>query len=162
MPVVIDGYNLYHFARGIYLEDGVNLSIPAFCGIVEEWAGQARQKVLMVFDGSPPPAMRQNPKHYGGIALEYTGSEGDADSFIMNYISKNTAPKLLTVVSSDLQIRKAAGKRHCKVLKSDELWVKMARKLMRKKPKPEPRSKTTGIMSYEREYWLKIFGLKDE
>ena len=104
MPVVIDGYNLFHFARGIYLEDGVDLPIPTFCGLVEEWAGQARQKVLMVFDGSPPPAMRQNQTHYGVIALKYTAAGSDADTFIMDCILKNTAPKLLTVVSSDLRI----------------------------------------------------------
>lgn len=160
MPVVIDGYNLYHFARGVYLEDGIDLSISAFCGLVEEWSAQSRQKVLMVFDGNAPPGMRQTQKQFGIIGVEYTGQWMDADTFIENCIQKNTAPKLLTVVSSDLRIRKTAARRHCRVVKSDEFWARMARKLTRKKPKPEPRGKTVGLLSHEREYWLKVFGIK--
>jgi uncharacterized protein len=160
MPVVIDGYNLYYFARGVYLEDGVILSLSVFCGIVEEWAGQSKQKVLIVFDGGAPPAMRQNQKQFGVIGVEFTGQGSDADTFIEDCITKYSAPKLLTVVSSDLRIRKAAARRHCKVVKSDEFWSKMAKKLMRKKPKPEPRAKTAGLLSHERDYWLKVFDIK--
>jgi len=160
MPMLIDGYNLYHFAKTVYQEDGIDLLLTTFCQIIDEWAGRSRQKVLMVFDGAPPAAFRQNQKRFGTLDLEFTSQKSDADTAIENYISKNTAPKLLTVVSSDRRIRKAAQRRHCKIFTSDEFWVKVAKKLTAKRVKPEPREKSSGILSHERDYWLKIFGLK--
>jgi len=160
MPVLIDGYNLYHFAKSVYQEDRIELSVSAFCQIIDEWSLRSRQKVRMVFDGGVPPALRQNATHFGSIDLEFTGPKSDADTVIETHMLKSTAPKLLTVVSSDHRIRKTAKRRHCKVVTSDEFWVKVAKKLTAKRVKPEPREKSSGIPAYEREYWLKIFGLK--
>ncbi len=160
MPVLIDAYNLYHYAMSVYREEGVDLSISAFCGLIDEWTRRSRQKVAMVFDGSPPPALRQNSRRYGTMDMEFAGSGCDADTIIENRVLKSTAPRLLTVVSSDRRIRKAAMRRHCRILTSDQFWVKVAARLTRKQAKPEPREKTSGMMSGELEYWLKVFGLK--
>ena len=160
MPVLIDGYNLYHYAKALYQEDGVALALPAFCRVVAEWTNQSKEKVLMVFDGNVPPPLRQNARSYGPVALEFTGQRCDADTAIELYIARSSAPKLLQVVSTDRRVRTAAKKRGCKVVTSDQFWLKMARKLTRKKAKPEPRENTSGLLSHERDYWLKVFGLE--
>lgn len=160
MPVLIDGYNLYHFARSLYQADGIDLSLTVFRRIVEEWTRRSGQSVRLVFDGSPPWEFRRSPHRAGPVELEFTGQKSDADTSIERQILANTAPKRLTVVSSDLRIRKAAQRRRCKVVKSDEFWTKMAHKLTRKKAPPEPRQKSAGLLDCERDYWLKVFGYK--
>jgi predicted RNA-binding protein with PIN domain len=162
MPLLIDGYNLYHFARSVYIDDRIDLALSAFVSIIDEWTRRSRQKVTLVFDGSIPPVLRQNPAQFGSVALEFSGPNSDADSVIERHILMYSAPKLLTIVSSDHRIQKAARRRHCKVLASDEFWLKMAKKLTAKPPAPEPRQKQTGLFSYEVNYWLKIFGFDDK
>jgi uncharacterized protein len=160
VPVLIDGYNLYYYAKSLYRQEDADLSVAAFCTIVDEWSRQARQKVSIVFDGGAPPALRQNQTRFGSVALKFTGQRTDADAAIEEGIASSTAPKLLHVVSSDHRIRRAARRRGCKVQTSDEFWARMARKLTARKPKPEPREKAAGLLSHELEYWLKVFGLK--
>ncbi|MFA5865576.1 MAG: NYN domain-containing protein [Phycisphaerae bacterium] len=160
MPVLIDGYNLYFYAKSLFGEEDIDLSVAMFCRIIDEWVGRTGQDVRIIFDGNVPPTLRQNQKHFGRVAIEFTSRNSDADTVIESYIGINTAPKRLTIVSSDLRIRKAAIRRKCKVVKSDEFWAKVAKKLSREKIKPEPREKTVGIFSHEREFWLNIFGYK--
>lgn len=160
MPVLIDGYNLYHYVRGLYREEEIDLAIPAFCRVLDEWTRRARQKVTVVFDGAAPPPMRQNQTRFGALGVRFAGPGAEADAIIENLIADNTAPRLLTVVSSDRRIRRAAKRRGCKIQTSDEFWLTLAHRLAARKTRPEPREKTSGILDYEREYWLKIFGLK--
>jgi predicted RNA-binding protein with PIN domain len=161
MPVIIDGYNLYHFARSVYVEDGIELALSAFVSIIDEWTRRSRQKVTLVFDGSVPPVLRQNSTNFGSVAIEFSGPASDADSVIERHVLVYSAPKLLTIVSSDHRVQKAGRRRHCKVLGSDAFWKTMAKKLTAKLPAPEPRQKKSGLFSYEVEYWLKVFGFDE-
>jgi hypothetical protein len=162
MPVVIDGYNLYHFARSVYFEDGIDLGLSAFVSILDDWTRRSRQKVKIVFDGSVPPPLRQNPHRYGQMDIEFVGPGTDADSVIEIAIVNYSAPKRLTIVSSDHRIRKAAKRRHCKVKTSDEFWRMIAIKLTSKPPIVESREKKSGLFSYEVDYWLRVFGLDEK
>lgn len=162
MPLLIDGYNLYHFARSVYIDDGIDLALTAFVSIIDEWTRRSRQKVTLIFDGSIPPALRQSSASLGSVALEFSGPGSDADSVIERHILTYSAPKLLTIVSSDHRIQKAGRRRHCKILGSDEFWAKMAKKLTAKPPAPEPRQKQSGLFSHEVNYWMKIFGFDDK
>jgi predicted RNA-binding protein with PIN domain len=160
MPILIDGYNLYHYARSVYAEDGTDLSLSAFVSLLDEWTRRGRQKVKIIFDGAVPPVLRQNPSRYGSLDLEFSGGGSDADTLIEVQVHLYSAPKFLTVVSSDRRIRKAAERRRCKVKTSDEFWLMIAKKLTSKPPLPDPREKTGGLFSHEVEYWLKVFGMK--
>ncbi|NLE28839.1 MAG: hypothetical protein GX629_04115 [Phycisphaerae bacterium] len=162
MPLLIDGYNLYHFARSVYVDDGVDLALSAFVSIVDEWTRRSRMKVTLIFDGSIPPVLRRHSSQFGSVGIEFSGPGSDADTLIERHILSYSAPKLLTIVSSDRRILKSARRRHCKTLTSDAFWKKMAQKLTAKPPIPEPRQKKAGLFSHEVEYWLRIFGLDKE
>jgi predicted RNA-binding protein with PIN domain len=159
MPVIIDGYNLFYFAQSVYAETEQLISLPAFGTILGEWARRTRQKGTIVFDGNPPPQLGKHQKSFGNLLIRFSGKERSADDVIKDYILHSTAPKLLTVVSTDREIRKAAQKRSCIVCKSDEFWSDLAKRLSQKTKHPEPHAKTAGLIKGSSDSWLKYFGM---
>ena len=86
----------------------------------------------------------------------------EADDIIEQMVIENTAPKRLTVVSSDRRVKAAAKKRKATTIKSDDFWGEVIKLLEKKQKKQsEPRAKLTGISESETLKWLKEFGLDD-
>jgi len=118
------------------------------------------EKVCVVFDGPAPPesATAQVTEH--GIDLAFSGHKS-ADELIVNRIATNTAPRRLTVVSTDREIRRAGRKRRCKVQTSEEFarsLLRAARPVEKRKPL-EPREKRHGLSPQQTQAWLREFDL---
>ncbi len=160
MLVLIDGYNLYHYVKNLYAQQQqVNLTLVTFCELIESFAKRAQQKTTLVFDGTQPYEMKYEVPKLAYVKLIYTGPNKSADEFIEQQIKTSSAPKLLTIVSSDREILSVAKKRKCTLLASEEYWQIIAKELTRKRPKPMPREKQKGLSSDELDYWLKTFGI---
>ncbi|HEC02684.1 MAG TPA: hypothetical protein ENI81_04015, partial [Phycisphaerales bacterium] len=95
----------------------------------------------------------------GNLEVVFAGLGADADTVIEDKISASTAPKRLTVVSSDRRLRKAALTRKCTSIKSEAFWEDVCRQLSRKRPAQEPAAKRQGLSESETNQWLDAFGL---
>ncbi len=162
MPVLIDGYNLYNYVKILYAQQQrVNLTLNVFCEMIESFAKRTRQKITIIFDGTLPYEMKYDTPKIANVKLIYTGPNKSADEYLEEQIKISSAPKLLTIISSDREIISAAKKRKCQILTSDEFWQIIAKELTRKRPKPLPREKQKGLSSTELDYWLKTFQIDD-
>jgi predicted RNA-binding protein with PIN domain len=80
------------------------------------WAGQ---RITVVCDGAPKPHARDSP--VPEVELVYAGRGESADDLIAGLIEADSAPRRLTVVSSDRAIQKAAKRRRAAAMSSEEL-----------------------------------------
>jgi predicted RNA-binding protein with PIN domain len=158
MPFIIDGYNLLHFIQKASEDFGAITDVQ-LCRIISGYLKLINEKGEVVFDGT-------GPRDKGGfdnirnLEVFFAGLRSDADTVIEDKIKANTAPKRLTIVSSDRRLRDAARKRKATVVKSQVFWDNLCRQLARNKKTPaEPTGKRHGLSEGETEQWLKIFDL---
>ncbi len=155
---IIDGYNLLHAALNSEEACGASKDVE-LCRIVGRYLNIIGRSGEMIFDGTGPP----DKSGFDGISnLEviFTGLSADADTVIEDKIIASTAPKRLTVVSSDRRLRKAAHARRCNSLKSDVFWANVQKQLDRKRPAREPAAKRQGLSESETDQWLDVFGFE--
>jgi predicted RNA-binding protein with PIN domain len=122
MPLLVDTFNVLH-------QTGV--LPPAIAGVdVEgliELIGRSRFRrhhVRLVCDGAS--RVTEDVELPGTMAIEFSGKGRTADDVIIHHVKRSTAPRQLTVVSSDREIQKAARKRRCTVLGSPEFLRQLA------------------------------------
>jgi predicted RNA-binding protein with PIN domain len=155
---IIDGYNLLHAIRKT--EEGFEtLSDVALCRILNTYFKLTGEKAQIIFDGTGPP----DKSGFGAIShLEvfFAGSGTDADTVIEGRIKASTAPKGLTVVSTDRRLRQAAHARRATPVKSEVFWADIEKQLSRKRPVKEPAAKRRGLSESETEQWLAFFGIE--
>jgi hypothetical protein len=153
---IIDGHNLLHT---IYKSEGDSgaTSDVGLCRILGRYFKLTGEKGEMVFDGTGPPD-KSGFDNISNLEVFFAGLRTDADTVIEDKISANTAPKRLTIVSSDRRLRKAARTRKATSMKSDVFWNDVQKQLSRKRPEKEPTEKRQGLNEGETEQWLEFFG----
>ncbi len=169
MSLLIDGYNLLH-ATGIIGSGrgpgALQRSRTALLNfIVESLSETDLGKCTVVFDASNAPyGVQRNTKHRG-LAVLFADKDADADSLIEDLIIAHSAPKRLTVVSSDHRIQRAASRRKATPVDSD-VWFRQilqARSDAGKKNDDGPVIKPEGPFSQgEIDFWLKTFGFDEK
>ncbi len=158
MPVIIDGHNLLHTTHkseeGSYALNDVQL-----CRIVGRYLKLTRETGEIIFDGA-------GPRDKGGfdniinLDVSFAGPGSDADTVIERKIKASTAPKRLTVVSSDRRLRRAAQTRKATAVKSEDFWIDIQRQLRKRKTVREPAEKQLGLTEGETKQWLEFFGIE--
>jgi predicted RNA-binding protein with PIN domain len=158
MPWLIDGNNLI-FAL---IEVGPETDRTGLCEWLERLC-RSGERVCVAFDGMPDRGPVSHEAGGGYLEVLYSRHR-TADALIVARIDADTAPRRLKVVSSDRQIRRAARRRGCISLKSEDF----ARDLVRlpsspgEPPPPEPlRKKRAGLDEAETRAWLKEFFAED-
>ena len=161
MPVVIDGYNLLHTARGV--EGCSHLGRRQLCEMVAGWSHRTGEPALLVFDGAQPSEALASQLHAEGVDVVYSGADRSADEVIGEQIRVSSAPRRLIVISTDRAIRQAARRRRCPHATSAEFLELMARVLSRpQRPQVEPPEKRKGTPPEEVDDWLRQFGFDPE
>lgn len=161
MPYLIDGNNL----MPALADAGPDVGREGLCRLLQPLLEQG-QAVRVVFDGAPPRAGLAAQIEQTGVAVTYSGQR-KADEIILKLVEADFAPKMLTVVSTDNEIRRAAERRRCKVLTSQEFATKLLHiHAARNRPKPPPKSpeakgKQKGLNDKETRQWLKEFGFEE-
>lgn len=161
MPYLIDGNNL----MPALADAGPDVGREGLCRLLQPLLEQ-KHAVRVVFDGAPPPAGLAAQIEQTGVVATYAGQH-KADEIILKLIEADSAPKMLTVVSTDHEIRRAAERRRCKVLTSQEFAAKLLNiHATRNKPKPPPKSpeakgKQKGLNDKETRQWLREFGFEE-
>ncbi|UCF44019.1 MAG: NYN domain-containing protein [Planctomycetota bacterium] len=158
MPLIIDGNNLLQSIKKSG-EDFESLTASRLCRIISTYLRLTGEKGEIVFDGTGPPDKSEfdNISH---LEVFFAGVAADADTVIEGQIRINTAPKRLTVVSSDRRLRSAARARRATAVKADVFWNDVQRQLSRKKTPKEPAEKRLGLTAGETQKWLEFFGLE--
>lgn len=70
-----------------------------------------RRRTCVVFDAANPPPGRPSRFEHASIDVRFAVDHAEADDLIEELIAAHSAPKRLTVVSSDRRIRDAASRR---------------------------------------------------
>jgi len=159
MPLVIDGHNLLWSIHKPG-KDHDHANDIQLCHLLARYLKLTGETAVIVFDGAGP-SDKSAFDNISGLEVVFAGLSADADTVIEDKIKANTAPKRMTVVSSDRRLRAAARARKATAVKSEVFWRSLQKKLSRKESseKSEPSAKRLGLSSAETEQWLKFFNL---
>ncbi|MHC4425789.1 MAG: NYN domain-containing protein [Planctomycetota bacterium] len=155
---IIDGHNLLH---AVYKteQDSESVSDVGLCRIVGRYLKLIGRAGEMIFDGTGPRD-KSDFDNISNLEVFFAGLGTDTDTLIEDKISISTAPKRLTIVSSDRRLRKAARARKATAVKSEDFWNSVQKQLSRKRPAREPAAKRQGLSEGETKQWLQVFGLE--
>jgi hypothetical protein len=155
---IIDGHNLLHSIQKE--EEGTeSISNVQLCRILGRYLKLISEKGEIVFDGTGPRD-KSGFDNISNLEVLFAGQGTDTDTIIEDKIRANTAPKRLTIVSSDRRLRKAAQARKATAMKSQFFWSNLQKQLSRKKGIREPAAKRQGLTDGETKQWLEFFGLE--
>jgi len=165
---IIDGHNLLHFiqktdaCRDVALaglEGSKSIRDVELCRIIGRYLKQISQSGEIIFDGTGPRD-KSGFDNISNLEVFFAGLGTDTDTVIEDKIGANTAPRRLTIVSSDRRLRKAARARKAISVKSEVFWNSVQNQLSRKKTTKEPAAKRRGLSDGETKQWLEFFGLE--
>lgn len=158
MPLIIDCNNLLYVSMP---ETLAGLDEAGLCRLLASspWCGQ---RIVVVCDGT---ANQQRPDKspFEQVELVYSGRRV-ADDVIIEMIDADTAPRRLTIVSTDRVIRRAARRRRAQVMTSEQFVSQLLKMTYTRRPAgPRQTHKhATGSMSeQEVQQWLDEFGMRD-
>jgi uncharacterized protein len=165
VSLIIDGYNLLH-ATGIlgvgHGPGSLERSRVAVLNFVaESLPPDEVAKTIVVFDASDAPWGAARQTQHKGLTVHFAAKTSDADSLIEELILADSAPRRLTVVSSDHRLHRAARRRKATAIDSDQWFAQVLReRRARQKSSPaQDVAKPEGPFSPgEVEFWLRQFG----
>jgi len=155
---IIDGHNLLYSIHKA-AEDSESISDVGLCRIVGRYLKQIGQSGAIIFDGTGPRD-KSGFDDISNLEVFFAGLGTDTDTVIEDKITASTAPRRLTIVSSDRRLRKAARARKAISVKSEVFWNNIQKQLSRKKAAKEPAAKRRGLSESETKQWLEFFGLE--
>ena len=133
-------------------------------GLAGILSGSGFCEVVLVCDGDPKPGV-PNGELCSGVRAVYSGKGRTADSVIIEMLKKHSAPRSLTVVSSDHEILKAALARRAKAVTS-QAFIRDVHRLQGGGSTTKKASGTGkpsgGLSEGQVDGWLKAFGIDDE
>jgi hypothetical protein len=131
MPFLIDGYNLLNAAGIVSNRPGpgnLERARQALLNtLVESLPPEEVAKTTVVFDASESPWGVAKQSVHRGITVQFAAKAEDADTVIERLIAAESAPKRLTVVSSDHRIQRAAKRRRAIAVDSDVWFSQLLR-----------------------------------
>lgn len=165
MALIIDGYNLLYAANIVGRGVGpstLERSRTALLNFVLASVEPATiPRTIVVFDASEAPPGLPRTVDHEGITVHFASEYENADEMIEELILEDTAPKSLTVVSSDHRIQRAARRRKAKAVDSDIWHAAMVAKRNSRPQAKEPRKPSGPSSDAEVDYWVKKFGGDD-
>jgi len=178
MPLLIDTYNVLHTV-GILPPDLAGIDAQGLIELLVE-SRYRHEKTTLVCDGVPTPPARpggaagagagdrpndRRASQFSIITIRYSGHGRPADDLIGQLVQASSAPRRLIVVSSDHAVQRAAKKRRCPTLTSQEFLQQLvydARGLesggAAAVAKPLPGDMTDDQV----DRWVKVFNLDQE
>ncbi len=154
----MDGNNV----MGALAAECVDAGRSMLCGLLARFAERVAGEVTVVFDG--PPRRGDSARHAAPSPVTVIYSvDRTADEVLVEHLRADSAPRRLTVVSSDREIRREARKRRCRVMRAEPF----ARSLLAPADEPpepdEPPAKLHGLADEDdAARWLEQFDLSDE
>jgi uncharacterized protein len=165
MPLIIDGYNLLNVVgivgRGIG-PGGLERARLALLNFLAESLEPADiAKTTVVFDSREAPWGLPRTVLHRGLSVKFASKYPDADCLIEELIQKESAPRKLTVVSSDHRLQRAAKRRRARAVDSD-VWygetLRARRERQETTQEQKPVRPPVPLLAEDVEYWLEQFG----
>jgi hypothetical protein len=158
VPLVIDTYNVLHVTGVLPAELAVG-EPDGLARLIEgsRFGGDA---VWLVCDGVPLGATRS-----GRIVIEGAGPRRKADDHIAEIVGRSSAPRSMTVVTSDRELGRRVRSRGASVVKSEDFLAMLAEDARRARPrKPLPADPRRSVPLNEREVagWMEVFRITAE
>jgi predicted RNA-binding protein with PIN domain len=161
MVFLIDGYNLLAVS-GVFPKGAptfANARRALLDYLARELTEDEAAKTTVVFDAAAAPAGLPRELSHRGMKILFAPKDRDADDVIEELIRAASAPRRLTVVSSDHRIQRAAKRRMARAIDSDLFRLELAERRRKKKlpaaaneaAKPDDRS------AGDAEDWIAIF-----
>lgn len=130
MALIIDGYNLLNVA-GIFASGGgpstLERSRHALLEVLADKVAPAEaSRTTIVFDAKQAPPGLPRTAKYRGLTVKFAAKHQEADDLIEELIRADSAPRQLTVVSSDHRLQRAARRRKAVAIDSDVWFRQMA------------------------------------
>lgn len=157
MHLIVDAFNVLHaWATGP--SSGGSSEVGSLAGLI----GQSRYgsgRVSIVCDGAPFPIHDHDKSR--SIRVLFAGGGKEADPVIESLISRDSAPRRLTVASSDRRIQKAARKRGSRSLTSEAFLSQIIRDSAAPDAKPlrPPFASRTPLSPDSVQQWLTEFDI---
>jgi len=161
---LIDGYNLLN-ATGIVGRGGGPPSLGrSRLALLNFLAASIEPRELahttVVFDAHDAPPGLPRVVQHGPLLVRFAARQGTADDLIGELILADSAPRRLTVVSSDHEIQRAARRRRAKAVDS-EIWYSgliRARHEREEQSDDAPARPAVPLLEEDVNYWLRQFG----
>jgi hypothetical protein len=164
MPLIIDGYNLLN-AVGIVGRGagpgGLQRSRLALLNfLAESLEPEEAAHATVVFDAHDAPAGLPRSVEHRGLTVRFAARFEDADSLIEELIRRHSAPRRLTVVSSDHRVQRAARRRKAHFIDSDAWYAEVVRQRhQRQQSAPEGLERPyVPLLEEDVDYWICRFG----
>lgn len=168
MALIIDGYNLLH-ASGILPRGlgphGLQRARDALLDFLAASLDPAEiSHTTVVFDAPAKGRGLPRSTEHKGITVRFALDQESADELIEQLIQSDSAPRRLTVVSSDHRLHRAARRRRATAVDSDRWHAAVVRRrLARQSPgEPFPGKPDAPLTPHEVEFWLRTFGQRDD
>lgn len=162
MSLILDGYNVL-FAAGI-LGRGVGpgtlqrARLTLLNLLAESLDEEAARRTIVVFDARDPPAHRPHRYDYRGIDVRFAVDAEGADEVIEELIRADSAPRQLTVVSSDHRLQKAARRRKAQAIDSDRWYAELLAERAQRRPAVASDEDKPLMIEFSPEEMLRQFG----
>ena len=142
MSLIIDGYNVLHvvgiMGRGVGPGSLERSRTALLNFLAETLTEEELARTAVVFDAHDPPAGLPRMMQHRGLTVHFASRDEDADTLIEELIRADSAPRRLTVVSSDHRIQRAAHRRRARAVDSDVWHAEMLRLCQRGRRSPRP------------------------
>ena len=158
--LIVDGYNLMHaagLARATYGPgDLARKRHELLVRLARRLAVEERKRCTVVFDAIDAPPDLPHRFRHDEITVLFAKPGHEADEVIESLISQNSAPKRLTVVSSDHRIQNAIRRRRGNALDS-EVFLKQLESPHRQIGPVLPTASRASDTAGELEFWITEF-----
>ncbi|MBI2826460.1 MAG: NYN domain-containing protein [Planctomycetia bacterium] len=161
MSLVIDGYNLMHAAgiigRGVGPGSLARSRLAVLNFVAESVEPAELPGTTVVFDArSAPPGLPRELSHRG-LSVRFASGYESADELIEELIQRDSAPRRLTVVSSDHRLHRAARRRKAQAIDSDRWYAQMIEQRKARRRPAAVQKPYAAPTAGEVEYWLSRF-----
>lgn len=147
MGLLIDGYNLLYATGMLGKRPGPGGLEKARLALLNQLAASLDagdlSRTTVVFDAKQAPRGAPQAMTHKGIHVRFAAAHAEADELIEELIRADSAPKRLTVVSSDHRLQTAARRRRATAIGSEEWWDKLLQ-ARRERHAPLPQAGETG------------------
>jgi len=163
MPVIVDTFNVLH-QTGVLPPNLAGVDVAGLIDLISR-SRFRRSRVRLVCDGTSK--LPDDTAETGQITIEFSGHGRTADDVIASHVDRSTAPKRLTIVSSDREVQKAARRRRCSVISSEAFLKQLADDIEREErnaPQQRPQRPQKFIRPLsERDTarWMREFGVDE-
>ncbi len=164
MPLIIDGYNLLNAAgilpRGVGPATLERARLALLNFLAESLQADELAQTVVVFDAAEPPAGARRELVHRGLEVRFAARGQDADTLIERLIRLHSAPRRLTVVSSDHRLQRAARRRRAAAVDSDVWYAEIVRQreLRRQSRQAAPERPPVPLLAEDVDYWVRRFG----